>query len=53
MSLPAEARDGLSRVWLEILRERHPGMGWVLVAGEEPEPSQPLTAEDGPVGVAA
>lgn len=30
MTLPAEARDGLSRVWLEILKERHPGVTWVL-----------------------
>jgi len=28
--LPREARDGLMRAWLEILRERHPGSSWVL-----------------------
>lgn len=27
--LPQEARDGLMRAWLEILRERHPGVEWV------------------------
>jgi hypothetical protein len=27
--LPREARDGLMRAWLEILRERHPGICWV------------------------
>ena len=27
--IPREARDGLMRAWLEILRERHPGTAWV------------------------
>jgi hypothetical protein len=27
--IPREARDGLMRAWLEILRERHPGVTWV------------------------
>jgi hypothetical protein len=27
--LPKEARDGVMRVWLEILRERHSGFLWV------------------------
>jgi hypothetical protein len=27
--LPREARDGLMRAWLEILRERHPGVTWL------------------------
>ena len=26
-----EAREGLMRAWLEILRERHPGVTWVPV----------------------
>jgi hypothetical protein len=29
--LPREARDGLMRAWLEILRERHPGITWVPI----------------------
>jgi hypothetical protein len=29
--LPREARDGLMRAWLEILRERHPGVTWVPI----------------------
>jgi hypothetical protein len=29
--LPREARDGLMRVWLEILKERHPEVTWVTV----------------------
>jgi hypothetical protein len=27
--LPREAREGLMRAWLEILRERHPGTSWI------------------------
>ena len=27
--LPHEARHGLMRAWLEILRARHPGLTWV------------------------
>jgi hypothetical protein len=27
--LPREARDGLTRAWLGILTERHPGVVWV------------------------
>jgi hypothetical protein len=27
--LPREAREGLMRAWLEILRERHPGVDWL------------------------
>ena len=38
MVLPAEARDGLSRVWLEILKEKHPDVGWVLSSDDELEP---------------
>ena len=41
--LPREARDGIMRAWLEILRERHPGTSWI--AGESPcegdPPSEP------------
>jgi len=29
--LPREAREGLERAWLEILRERHPGVEWQIV----------------------
>ncbi len=27
--LPREAREGLMRAWLEILREQHPDVTWV------------------------
>jgi hypothetical protein len=30
--LSQEARDGLMRAWLEILRERHPCVSWIPVA---------------------
>ena len=30
--LPGEARDGIMRAWLEILRERHPCVSWIPVA---------------------
>jgi hypothetical protein len=38
--LPREAREGLMRAWLEILKERHPEVTWV-------------TVDDGPVEDAA
>jgi hypothetical protein len=28
--IPREARDGLMRAWLEILRDRHPGASWIV-----------------------
>jgi hypothetical protein len=33
--IPREAREGLMRAWLEILRERHPGVLWVALSGDE------------------
>ena len=27
--IPSEARDGLMRAWLDILRERHPEVAWI------------------------
>jgi hypothetical protein len=42
--IPREARDGLMRVWLEILRERHPGGSWVLA---EPGRGKPAPATVG------
>jgi len=29
--IPREAREGLMRAWLEILRERHPGVTWLPI----------------------
>jgi hypothetical protein len=37
--LPREARDGLMRAWLEILRERHPGVNWLPAEQEVQEPA--------------
>jgi hypothetical protein len=42
--LPREARDGVMRVWLEILRERHPGTDWITVGESPPEDNQPIDA---------
>jgi hypothetical protein len=44
--LPREARDGLMRAWLEILRERHPDTSWIP-AGETPtEEGSPTKTRD-------
>jgi hypothetical protein len=32
--LPREARDGLMRAWLQILREKHPGVTWVAAVDD-------------------
>jgi len=34
--LPREARDGLMRAWLEILRERHPDVTWLPLEDASP-----------------
>lgn len=44
--LPREARQGLMRVWLEILRERHPGTSWVPVTQEEAVHCDPPVSAD-------
>ena len=44
--LPREAREGVMRVWLEILRERHPGTTWVPVTQEEAGHSDPPLSAD-------
>jgi hypothetical protein len=30
--IPCEAREGLMRAWLEILRERHPEVMWLAAS---------------------
>jgi hypothetical protein len=40
--IPREAREGLMRAWLEILRERHPQVTWVAVP--ETAPPEDVTA---------
>jgi hypothetical protein len=27
--LPREAREGIMRAWIEILKQRHPGVTWI------------------------
>ena len=34
--LPCEARDGLMRAWLEILREQHPDVTWLPLEDGSP-----------------
>jgi hypothetical protein len=29
-SIPRQARDGLTRAWIEILQERHPTVAWIV-----------------------
>lgn len=35
MTLPKQARDGIERVWIGILKERHPGYQWTIVREED------------------
>jgi hypothetical protein len=54
MTLPREARDGLMRAWLEILRERHPDVTWVAVreaASFEDHPSAAMPESPAAVAV--
>ena len=45
MFIPREARDGLMRAWLEILRERHPDVMWIPASAELDGPTPASTAE--------
>ena len=33
--IPREAREGIMRAWLEILRQRHPEVSWVAIREED------------------
>lgn len=33
-ALPREAREGLMRAWLELLKERHPTVTWIPATAE-------------------
>jgi hypothetical protein len=35
-AIPREARDGLMRAWLEILREQHPDVSWLPLEDGSP-----------------
>ena len=43
--IPLEARDGLMRAWLEILRERHPDVAWIPASAEQDCPTLASTNE--------
>jgi hypothetical protein len=44
-TLPREARDGIMRAWLAILREKHPEFTWIAVEQESSE-SESLSSSD-------
>jgi hypothetical protein len=44
-SITREARDGLMRAWLEILREKHPGLTWVPATQESGDDTQPAASQ--------
>jgi hypothetical protein len=49
-----EARDGLMRAWLEVLREKHPGVTWVpAVEAASPEDHPSSGMPETPAAVAA
>ena len=48
--LPAEARDGLLRAWLEILRQRNPEVTWVAAVRPEQNGVCQLDLPDTPIG---
>jgi hypothetical protein len=45
--LPREAREGLMRAWLDVLRERHPELTWIAAEGVEQEEER-RSASDAP-----
>ncbi|MGH2975939.1 MAG: DUF3631 domain-containing protein [Solirubrobacterales bacterium] len=46
-TIPGEARDGLMRAWIEILRERHPEVAWIPTPdGPSSPPSASRAAPD-------
>jgi hypothetical protein len=44
--LPREAREGVMRAWIEILRQRHPNATWIAVQEDESrEDETPVQSE--------
>ncbi len=39
-TLPREAREGLMRAWLELLKDRHPGVNWISASAEAKTPAK-------------
>ncbi len=39
-ALPREARAGLMRAWLELLKDRHPGVNWISASAEVKTPGK-------------
>ena len=51
--LPTEAKAGLTRAWLAILAERHPGTTWVVVTDHQATHSTAEAADLGELALAA
>jgi hypothetical protein len=47
-ALPPEARAGLIRAWLEILRQRHPAVVWLV--SDQLSDEEPKRSKEGPPG---
>jgi len=39
-TLPREAREGLMRAWLELLKDHHPGVNWISASAEAKTPAK-------------
>ena len=57
MIIPREAREGLARVWLALLREQHPGATWVIAndtnSDEDDDPGAEEAGRKGPATLTA
>jgi hypothetical protein len=51
--IPHEAREGLLRAWIGILRDRHPDLTWIPVAAAREPQTATADAEEDPLDQAA
>jgi len=51
-AIPREAREGLMRAWLDILRQRHPELTWIAMEKVEQERERVVQAPLAPHGLA-
>ena len=45
--LTREAREGLTRAWLNLLKQRHPDMTWIAEDGTARLETEPLPDQEG------